>query len=455
MLDFRRDMLGAFLDGHRRYGDIVRFRLGPTLAHGLFHPDLAERVLIHDLDTFGKLSQQHGRKEGVVLMLGNGLVSSYGELWSRQRRMIQPMFHRRQIKIMTAVMAAAGAQTLGIWHNNFHPGEVIDVSREMMALTLNVICKTLFSTELSHDIDAIGRAVDTAIHYVSKRMRNPFSVPAHWPTPSNRRFRQAMDLLDGIVYHIIDRRRTSGERHDDFLDLLLRARDEDSGAPMDPEQLRDEVMTMFAAGHETTANALTWCWHALAQRPDIRERLRAELKRVLGGRTPTFDDLSRLRYTRAVLQETLRLYAPVPVLPRVVLKNTDLRGYPLPAGSKVFVSIYNIHRHPEFWPDPELFDPQRFLDGDGADSGGRHRCAYIPFGTGPRVCIGNHFALTESQLLLAQMAQHFELRPVAEQPVIPELAVTYRPRGGLKLALFPVDHDAEATSPRLDSVAGG
>lgn len=330
-------------------------------------------------------------------------------------------------------MVAAGERMLERWQAR-PAGEIVNIADEMMQVTLDIITQTMFSADMLSTAGTVGPAVGLTTHFVSQRAVNPINLPLNWPTRRNRAFRQATQTLDRIVYQIIEQRRAEGTTYGDLLDMLLEARDADLGESMSNQQLRDEVLTIFSAGHETTANALSWAWYALAQQPEILARLQAELDSVLQGRTPTIDDLPNLPYTQQVFNEVLRLHPPVPSMPRLVAHDTTLRGYALPGDSLVFISIYNIHRHSEFWTEPKLFNPDRWA-GDGHKR--QHRLAFMPFGAGPRMCIGNNLSLMEGQLLLALVAQYAELRLVPDQQVTPEVAVTMRPKGGLKMTIHP------------------
>lgn len=430
MRDFRRDSLGTIAQAFASYGEIVKFKIGPRTLHMLAHPELAQEVLVERGNDFVKMPTN----QGLGLMLGNGLVTnSDHDSWLTQRRMIQPMFHRQRLVAMGDKMVAAGERMLERWQT-WPAGEVVNIAEEMMQVTLDIITQTMFSADVLSEAGKVGPAVSLSAHFVSQRGVSPIQLPLSWPTRSNRVFRQAMQTLDEIVYRMINQRRAEGTTHGDLLDMLLEARDADNGERMSDQQLRDEVLTIFAAGHETTANALSWAWYALAQHPEILARLQAELDSVLQGRTPTIADLPNLPYTQQVFNEVLRLYPSVPTVPRLVKHATMLRGYALPAESLVLISIYNIHRHPEFWPDPKSFNPDRWA---GDDHKRQHRLAFMPFGAGPRLCIGNNLALMEGQLLLTMVAQYADLRLVPGQKVTPEVAVTMRPKNGLKMTIHP------------------
>jgi cytochrome P450 len=413
---------------HATHGEIVRLRLGHEVLHMLSHPELAQTTLIDRAETFVKMYRP-GKPHGLSLVLGQGLVTSRGELWRRQRRLIQPMFHRSSVAAMEAEILGAGTKLLEDWAR-LPEGSVLDIGEEMMRLTLEIITRTMFGSSVLAEFEVLGPALTTALQYAAKSAQNPFLPPLWIPTPENRRFRKAMAVLDELIYRLIGERRRSGERRGDLLDLLLEARDESGRIAMDDQLVRDEAMTIFAAGHETTAVALTWTWYLLARHPQALESLHRELDEVLSGRPPAASDLPRLIYTRAIFDEALRLYPPAVGVMRAVERDTELDGYRLPGGSTVFVNIANIHRHGDFWESPEFFRPERFLD-DQRKPG--HRLAYMPFGAGSRACAGNHFATMEGTLLLAQIAQRFRLEQVSDRPAEISLAVTQKPRGGLPM----------------------
>ncbi|MBV9790169.1 MAG: cytochrome P450 [Chloroflexi bacterium] len=430
MRDFRRDSLGTLAQSFATYGDIVKFKLGGRVLHMVAHPELAQEVLIDRSSEFVKMPKH----QGLGLMLGNGLITNDNhESWLTQRRMMQPMFHRQRLVAMGDKMVAAGERMIGRWQA-WPDGETVNIAEEMMQVTLDIITQTMFSADVLSEAGRVGPAVATTTHFVSKRGVGPIQLPVSWPTPNNRAFRQATQTLDEIVYRLINQRRAEGTTHGDLLDMLLEARDADNGESMSNQQLRDEVLTIFAAGHETTANTLSWAWYMLAQHPEVMARLQAELDSVLEGRTPTIADLPNLPYTQQVFNEVLRLYPAAPSIPRLVPRETTLRGYTLPAKSMILLSIYNIQRHPEFWSDPNTFNPDRWA---GDNHKRQHRLAFMPFSAGPRICIGNNLALMEGQLLLAMVAQYADLRLVPGQQVKPEVAVTMRPKDGLQMTIHP------------------
>ncbi|RMH00606.1 MAG: cytochrome P450, partial [Chloroflexi bacterium] len=375
-------------------------------------------------------------REGLELALGNGLVTNPDyESWLPQRRMIQPMFHRKRIAQMGDKMQAAAADMLARWEEKYAPGDEMMLDLEMTAVTLDIINRTMFSTSGADKLaNRVGPAVGTVAEFVFERGRRAFQLPLDWPLPGHRIFRQAQAELDALIDEIINQRRQSNQQYDDLLDMLLAARDEETGIGMSESQLRDEVKTIFAAGHETTSNALTWTWYLLSQHPDVLRRLQAEVDAVLAGRLPNMADLEQLPFTRQVFQESLRLCPPVPFIPRYLPEPVTVNGRILPAPCTILVSVYNIHRHPDFWDEPEQFNPDRF---EATRFASQHKYAYIPFGAGPRMCIGNHFAMMEGSLLLATIASRYELRLVPGHPVKKHVAITMRPEHGLKMTIHP------------------
>ena len=427
--DFQRDFLGALSEGFDAHGDIVRFRLGSRLIHAIRHPDLAHEVLVSRHRDFHKLR----RNQGLGLILGKGLVSNDDhESWLVQRRMMQPIFHRQRIAALAGEMTAAGEHLLGRFEKYAASGETFNLTAEMMRVTLEIITRTMFGDDVSGEAAKVGEATNFLSHFVSNRLRTALPLPLRIPTPQNRAFHRMSRMLDEIIYGIIRRRQSSGAKRDDLLDMLLEARDEEPGAAMSERQIRDEVLTIFAAGHETTANALSWTWYLLARHPETLDRLQQEVDRVLGGRTPSLADIPNLKYTGQVFNEALRLYPPVPMMPRRVDRETTLHGYRIPKNSLVFTSIYHIQRHPDLWREPARFDPERWLPEAEKRP---HQLAFMPFGAGQRLCIGNHMALMEGALLLAQVAARFAPRLVSPEAVAPDVGVTMTPKNGLPMTV--------------------
>jgi cytochrome P450 len=360
------------------------------------------------------------------------LITSEGSLWLRQRRLIQPVFHRRSVAAFGALMTDETLAMLERWRPAMEAGEPLDVPAEMARLTLDIVTGALFHAHVGEGPEVIGRAINTIIEDLGFRFEVPFYPPRRVPTPRNRRFREAMRTVDRAVYSIIAGRRRDGGDEEDLLALLMGTRDEETGEAMGDKQLRDEVMTMFLAGHETTANALSWALYLISTHPPVERRLRGELDGVLGAdrRVPTIRDLPNLKYTKMVVDETLRLYPPAWITNRQALAEDEILGHRIPSGAFVSLSPYVLHRHPDFWDRPDEFDPDRFAPDRG---NGRPRFAYFPFGGGPRQCIGQSMALVEAQLVLATVLGRCWLRPASDRPVEAEALATLRPRGGLPM----------------------
>jgi len=342
------------------------------------------------------------------------------------------------VMLMVDEMAAAGQKMLSRWEELYAPEDVFNVHEEMMRVTLDVINRTMFGADVTRESSRVGTAMTVLTRYAFAQAGNPFAVPPWIPTRRNREFHEALETIDSVVLGLIRARqgaRESGEPpRGDLLDMLLDAEDTETGERMTDQEVLDEVKTIFAAGHETTANALTWAWFLLSEHPEVSEKLKAELDAMLGGRPPTSADLPNLHYTRQVFEETLRLYPPVPVLVRRVVRPTTLAGLEIPASSRALISIYNIHRHPNLWLRPTSFEPERFSDERKAF---HNDLAYIPFGAGQHKCIGNNLALIEGTLLLAMIAQRYEFSLAPGRSVKREVAVTMRPTEGLHVKLRP------------------
>jgi cytochrome P450 len=410
----------------RKYGDIVRIPVAFGERILLNHPDWIEQLLVIQHSKFHKSTLS---KEATERLLGQGLLISEGEFWRRQRRLAQPAFHRARINEYAATMVEIAERHLREWRG----GEQRDMAHEMMALTLDIAVRTLFGTTLSGEAEQVGQAMTFLMRYSLGRARSPVNIPASWPTPRNRRANREYEFLDSLVYRIISERRAqrNSKHHTDLLSLLMGAMDED-GSQMTPQQLRDETMTIFLAGHETTALTLAWTWYLLSENPAAEARLHEELRGVLGRRAPEIKDLERLPYLQAVVNEALRLYPPAYLLARTSIAPCNIGGYDFPTGTTVLASQWVMHRDARYYDDPDAFRPERWLDGL---MGRLPAGAYFPFGDGPRRCIGQSFALMESALVTATVAQHFRFRLVPGHPVVPEPLVTLRPRYGIRMTL--------------------
>lgn len=427
---FRKDIIQAFMDGWRQYGDIVCFRVaGPNYL--VVHPNHIEQLLLKSHRNFPHAEFQNENWRTIV---GEGLVVSDGDFWLRQRRLVQPAFHRQRLVAFATMMSETTAEMLEGWKGAAERREPLDLRLEMMRLTLTILAKAMFSTDVGPEAEAIGLAVSEELEYANKRLLSPVNLPESLPTPTNRRFLEARRSLDSIVYRLIAERRKSGEDVGDLLSMLLQARDEETGESMNDKQLRDEVTMMFVAGHESTALALAWTWYLLSMHPTAAQRMHAEVDEVLGGRLPAFEDLPQLKFTTMVIEESMRLYPPFWAVLRSPREDTEIGGYPIAKGSLVFLSPYVTHRHPDFWDDPEGFDPERFTP---ERSAGRHRYAYLPFGAGPRKCIGEAFAMMEMQLAVATVAQRYRLDLVPGHPITLQPGLSLRPKYGMRMVPIP------------------
>jgi cytochrome P450 len=426
----RRDPLGFVTGLARDHGDVVLLRLGHLRVWFLFHPDHVRHVLQENHQNYVK-----GRLVARTrVLIGDGLFTSEGGSWLRQRRLAQPAFHRARIAALVGPIVDATAERLAGWDAAAARGAVVDVAAGMSALTLTIVGRALFGHDLGARAAEAGRALQAALAFTAARTLSYVALPLALPTPRHRAFRAAVRVLDDVVFGLIDARRSAGEAREDLLGLLMAARDGETGEALTPGQLRDQVMTFVLAGHETTAVALAWtCW-LLARHPGVAAAVAAEVRDVLGGRRPAFDDVARLRLTRMAIEEAMRLYPPVWGIGRQAIGEDRIGGHRLPAGAVVNVSPWVTHRHPAFWPEPERFEPARFAP-DAVAS--RPRFAYFPFGGGPRQCIGESFALLEAQLVLAMVVQRFHLALLPGHTVEPEVHLTLRPRGGLPMVLAP------------------
>ena len=402
----------------RDYGDIVTMRYYNFRVYFISHPDYIEQVLVTDNRKFIKGRILRKNKQ----LFGNGLLTSEGDFWLRQRRLAQPAFHRGRVASYADTMVRYASRIAKEWRS----GEECDIHAEMMRLTLSIVAKTLFDADVDREAKRVGHALEAIMH-LNSDFRKLILTPTWLPTPRKIRATIATAKLNRIIYRFIEERRTSGVDKGDLLSMLLAARDDD-GSRMTDRQLRDEAITIFLAGHETTANALAWTWMLLAQNPQVEAKLHEELDRVLGGRPPTVDDLPSLRYTNNVITESLRLYPPAWGMARVAIEDTEIAGYPIPKGCGVSLAQWVVHRDPRWFEAPLEFRPERW-EGDLLKR--LPRFAYFPFGGGPRQCIGNNFAVMEANLLLATLAQQFRISLVPGREIIPAASITLRPKTGI------------------------
>lgn len=420
---FRRDVLGLLTDSRERNGDVVRFRLGPMVLHLVAHPDAIRQVLQERAAQYDKETRSSSK---IRAMTGLGLLTANGETWRRQRRLVQAGFFPATVEGFIPQMTAAADSMLERWRQHAKTGRPLNVASEMMRLTYTIVGRTLFGADVTGDADEVERAMEVLLAHTYGRLERVVDPPLSFPTSGNRRFKAALATVDRVVYRIVSERRKGKERGD-LLDVLLRERDEATGERMDDGQLRNEVITLLLAGHETTANALTWTFYLLARHPEAMERVHAE---AVSASEP--GDFSAFPFTCRVLRESMRLFPPIWALERRAVAEDELGGFRIPAGSTVVVSPWVTHRHPDFWEEPERFDPERFT---AEASAGRPPLAYLPFGGGPRFCVGSHFAMTEALVITAMVLREQRLRLAPGPPVVPQPGITLRARDGVPVLL--------------------
>ena len=419
-LDLQRDVLGTYERARRAYGDVVRFVVGPpglrAAVYAVFHPDAVRRVLAGEADSYRKDNRFY---EEIRWAFGDGLLNSQDERWLRQRRFIQPFFTRRRIAGYAQSMADEAVDVVGRWQPRAAAGQPVDLHSEMSRLTLRVVGRLLFGSDVERAVPVVADAFPVLGDYARVRAFAPARMPRTWPTPSNRRAVRAQRALHEVCDELIARRRAAPGGGEDLLSLLTDARDR--GERLDDTEIRDQVLIFLLAGHDTTALALTFALHLLGRHRDAQRRLRDEVDAVLGDRTPMAEDFDALPYTTMVVKEAMRLYPPAWGLGRRTTDGDRIDGRDIPPGSDVVVSAWVTHRHPAFWEDPERFDPERFAPEHEA---GRHRHAYFPFGAGPRACIGQYFSMLEAVMALAVIVQHYELASTTEHvPLAPRITL--------------------------------
>jgi cytochrome P450 len=423
---FARDPLGALLNAAIKYGPVVRLNLAGRNVYLVSHPAAVKYVLQDNNRNYAK-----GYDQAKPLM-GNGLVTSEGEFWRSQRRLIQPTFNRQQITHYTLTMTQTTEEFLTHWDQLAAQGRAFNIAEEMMRLTQTIIVRTMFSSDIGGQADALGKAFDQTLEHLNQTLFSPHPILQKLPTPANLRHKRALAFLDDFVYGLIEKRRASGEDKGDLLSRLILAEHPETGERMPDQQIRDELMTIFLAGHETTANALAWTWYLLGHHPQAEERLLSEIDTVLCNRPPNIEDIPALTYSAMVFSEALRLYPPAWMFARHAIEEDSVMGYRIPAGSMLFLSPYVTQHHPEHWVEPERFDPERF---NQLRSQEQARYAYFPFGGGPRQCIGNHFAQVEALLIMARMLQRYRIRLDKSVTVKPTAIATLQPRPGVFVKL--------------------
>ena len=421
------DPLAFGLDNARRYGDLAYYKAGPLRVYQVNHPDLARQVLVEEAERFHK---PRLIKRAFQPFAGEGLLTSDGALWKQQRKLMQPAFHHG---------ALAGYADVVVGHarrmaDGFAEGQVVEMQSEMATLTLPIVVECLFGGDVTRYAAEVSTLMGAVLDAANHRINSLFTLPSWVPTARHRREQRALSRLDAILHELIAARRAAPDGRRDLLSMLLSAMDQESGPRMSDQQLRDEMMTLFLAGHETTANLLSWTWFLLSQHPTAEATLVEEINRVLQDRPPSLADLPNLPYTDMVLREALRLYPPAPGVAREPIEDVTLGGYVIPKGSLVNILSFAIQRDTRFFVDPERFDPARFAPGWEQRI---PRYAYLPFGGGPRICIGNAFAMMEARLILAVLAQRWRLTLEPNQVIRPVQLVTVRARDGIRMRLAP------------------
>lgn len=416
--DLVRRPLSFFQAITHQYGDVVCYRSAPEVAFLVSHPDHIRHILVENNKNYSKATYSNVKFKDVI---ADGLLVSEGETWLRQRRLMQPAFHQNRLTQLIPLVTGETGRVIERLEAAAVEGQAVDISKFMASLTLSITTKALFGVDLGDEVNNVGDVINMAADLLEK--------------PKHARFQNALQYVDKVVFSIIEERRRTNVDNGDLISKLLQARDEETGQGMDDQQLRNQVITLLLAGYETTANALTWTWYLLAQNPGQADRMRSEVVQVLRGRAPASEDLTRLPYTRMVFEESLRMYPPAWVLGRKALGEDEIGGYRVPIGTIIAISPYVVHRHPSFWNEPDRFDPQRFT---AERSNGRHRFAYLPFGAGPRQCIGNTLALLEAQIILSMIASHFDLALVPDQDIHPQPLFILRPDRPVLMQVRPV-----------------
>jgi cytochrome P450 len=426
-LDIRRDVLGFFTGLHEQYGEFAYYRLAHWPVYLVSDPEAIAEVLIRNHQNFIK-NRLFWRQ--VTAIFGRGLVTSEGELWQRQRRLAAPAFNSKRLDAYAPTFVRLTREMMATWR----PGEVREIHGEMMSLTLRIAAKTLFDTEVQQDVETMDHAVNALAQEITSRFARPIVIPDAVPLPGHIRYRRALRQIEQLVSRMIGERRSVAEDRGDLLSMLLFGRDE-TGTPMADRQVRDEVVTLLLAGHETTALALSWTWYLLGKHPTVAGQVADEVRSVLGSSDATPEDMARLPFTEQVITEAMRLYPPAYAIGREALRECELGGYDVRKGLTIYISPWVLHRDARFFDQPQDFRPERW-------SGDLHRqlprFAYMPFGGGPRVCIGNRFAMMEAVLILATMVQQCELRGATETPVRPVPSITLRPGTGIHMSIAAV-----------------
>jgi cytochrome P450 len=432
-LDLRKSQIRTYERVMREHGDVVKLVVGPPGVrfdlYCVFHPDGVKAVLAGSREGYSKGNRFY---QQIAQSFGSGLLTSEGELWRRQRRLVQPLFTRRQIAAYAELMAEEAAAVAGRWDRATRNGWSVDANAEMVGLALRVVGRAIFGDDVARAGAVLDSAFPVLNRHTFRRAMSPLAPPASWPTPDNRRAARARRALYEVVDELIAHRQRAGADGEDLLSRLLLARDPDTGEAMDLQQVRDEALIFLLAGHETTSTALTFTLHLLGRHPSEQQLVLDELDTVLDGRPPTLDDAPALERTAMAIKEAMRLYPPAYALGRLSVTENEVGGYSIPAGAYVVVSQFATHRHPQFWDDAEAFDPARFTP---EREGARHSHAYFPFGGGPRACIGSHFAMLEATMAVALLLQRFRISSDQEDVPLDTEGITLRPKGAVPIQL--------------------
>ncbi len=424
--EFKKDRLGLSSRIMKKYGDIVQYKLGPHENVMITHPDYIKHVLQENYSNYKK----DYFYEDLKLVLGQGLVTSEGEFWRQQRKLIQPAFHKHQISRFAEIMVKKCNELVNEWSEK--DGQIFDICAEMKNLTMAIVSLALFNTDLSYTSSKLGNAINNSIDFVNGKMESFIRLPHRIPTPRTMSFNRNFSIVKKTIMDMIsERRQNPGQTHD-LMDMLIAAQDEETGVGMRDEQLFDEIMTLFLAGHETTANGLVWTFYLLNKNPETEKFLFEELKDYPIDFNLELSDISDLKYTTATIKESMRMIPPVWGIGREAINDDQFNGFVIPAGMTVFIPIYQMHYHIQYWDDPNLFNPGRFLDEDLEK---KNRWVYLPFGGGPRQCIGNNFALMEMQIIVSMIARKFTLNMISKDEVGQNPGVTLRPEKSLLMKI--------------------
>lgn len=428
---FARNPLGFFEGNRQKFGDIYEARLSRFITSYVFcKPEYVKHILVDNAKNYKKSFAYDFLKRS----LGNGLVTSEGDFWLRQRRIAQPAFHREKLANLTQTMLNSINEMLAKWETYKTRQQPFDITEEMMSLTSDIAAKSLFSSDISTIKEKVINCINNLNLCISNMLKTPFAGTLSWlPTKNNRLFEANQKEFNEIIYGIINNRRKTTETYHDLLQMLLEAKDEETGEMMNDLQLRDEVMTIFAAGSETSSNALAWAMLLLLSNPEKKEKLKQEIKQVLGDRIPQITDIPSLTYTNQIIQETLRLYPPAWIVGRGAQKDDEVDGYQIRKGTQIVMPTWVIHRHPDLWENPNEFQPERF---ENEQVKARHKYAHFPFGGGPRFCIGNNFAMMEMTLALSMIFQKFDFELLSKQEIKPEPMVTLRPAEAINIKII-------------------